>query len=418
MKSKLYSLFLVALMASCISCEDLDKENEFTPADPEKAAFTPINQSPAAKKMNEQNIGCAWKVFANHENVGKENFLFSPISASCALAMVQNGAEGETAKEIADVLGLSGYSHEEINDYFKTLINGLANEDTSVKFLAANSLWCNQSLTVKDGFKNTLKSAFNAKVTNLDFSSADAAKSINDWCKENTNGLITKMLDRTDPRSLCYLLNAIYYKAMWTEKFQKSETNAEMFYLADGTSFKTDFMHRQSVERYYEDANLQALMLPMGSYSKFDAFFVLPKEGKTVKEIAAKMTANWQDIVQGEHQAMVKMSVPKFTQKESKNSLSDAFKAAGMTLPFSAEAKFPGISDNGYFISDISQSCYFTIDEDKVEAAAVTEVEMKNTSLPSYDFVEMNINRPFIYGLRERSTGVILFVGNIMKPQK
>jgi len=89
-----------------------------------------------------------------------------------------------------------------------------------------------------------------------------------------------------------------------------------------------------------------------------------------------------------------------------------------MILPFSAEAKFPGISDNGYFISDISQSCYFTIDEDKVEAAAVTEVEMKNTSLPSYDFVEMNINRPFIYGLRERSTGVILFVGNIMKPEK
>ena len=372
----------------------------------------PIPLKVGMEKRVQQDNAFAFDLFRQviTNNADENNVFISPLSVSIALGMAWNGADGETKTEMASALKMSGMTEDEINEYYQIMLRALPEVDPSTKLNIANSLWYREGFPVKDEYLQTNSDYFNAEVNELDFAKPDALSIINGWCAEKTNNLIKNPLDKISADAMMYLINAIYFKGIWAKKFEE-KTNKTNFYAEGGNTVQVDMMQQKDTFGYREDEMAQYLDLPYGNKA-FSMTVILPRQGKTTDEVLETLdTEKWDNIINGFSSQEVQIYLPKFKTK-GKYELKEPLMQMGMVRAFSDQADFSNISDIGLLISRVIHSTYCDVNQEGTEAAAVTIVEFELTSSIPMNYI-FNANRPFIFAIREKSTGVILFMGKM-----
>jgi len=345
--------------------------------------------------------------------------MVSPLSLSMALSMTMNGAAGETGKAMKQTLQMGDYSETEINGYYKKLKEALLKTDPTTKLSIANAIFANRQVAIHSDFIKTNQSYYDATVQPVNFSDAATAGIINKWASDQTHGLIKKVIERTNALDLMYLLNALYFKGIWTTEFDAKNTSLKPFAGQDGVTTQVEMMKQKAKFNYTQDQNLQLVQLPYGNQA-FSMMVLLPHEGKNLRDVlaATRQRDYWSGLKSGLREAEVDLFLPKFKTEYSKK-LNDLLTKMGMGITFTDAADFSGITDVPARISFVKQDTYISTDESGTEAAAVTTVGMELTSMPSQpQKVIFNAERPFIYIIQENSTGAILFMGAVKNLKK
>ena len=352
----------------------------------------------------------------------KENIVLSPLSLNMALAMVWNGAEGETKQAIQKAMGMANYPKTEVNNYFKKLRESLVKTDLTTKLALANSIWYRNTFPVKEDFILTNKNWYNAEVKGLDFSAPDAPDQINQWSSDNTNGLIDEIIDAIPRDAVMYLLNALYFKGEWSKTFgfNTSGTNTEQFQKENGSTMPVKMMNQRNELDYYRDEYLSMVTLPYGN-NAFSMLFILPNENSSFDNLFTqlKQAGYWESCLQSRRIYYIDLFVPKF-KIEYEIRLNETLKQLGMEIAFdSFFADFSNISEIRTFISNVKQKSFIEVNEKGSEAAAVTVVEMTVMSAgPSEpNRAAFRADRPFLFAIQENSTGTVLFMGKIGSPE-
>lgn len=429
------NLFLIAaVVLSCVmtSCSSSD-ETAGDPDEPKRLVYMIADPQPI--QLTE-----AQRVFANDnnqftlnflktvnevDNTGK-SFIYSPLSITYVLGMVNDAATGQTEKELEQTLGFHEGGIKAVNEYCKKLIDGLPKVDENVKLNIANAIFLNKDYTLKPQFEQDMSDYYDAKAEALDFSSSQTLSHINGWCNEKTNGMIPTILNDVNPNMVSYLLNAIYFKADWRSKFDKNNTKEEAFTTENGT-ITLPLMHQNVLISYLKTDTYSAVILPYGS-GLWNMTVLLPEEGKTtddvIKELAESSTVNnpgWCETGGNYFQGYeVDLKLPRFeTDSDTdklgiKDGLVGLMKNMGINLAFDSYlAEIPNMCNGPVYIAMMRQKAKIKVNEEGSEAAAVTVAGMlENSAGPmEYPKATFHANRPFVYVIREASSGVILFVG-------
>jgi serpin B len=313
-----------------------------------------------------------------------------------------------------ETLEMGDWEDEAINGYYKKLKEALLKTDLSTKLSIANAIFTNKFVTIQPGFIKTNTDYYNAKVQSVDFSDLKTVDIINKWASDNTNGLIEEVLDKTDPAALMYLLNAIYFKGIWTSKFDVKNTSKKAFTTENGEKQTVDMMSQTANLNYTEDETMQVVQLPYGNRA-FSMLVLLPKSNKKQADVVSALQNKeyWGEIKAALHEYEVELYLPKFKTKYSKK-LNEVLTNMGMGLAFSDAADFSRMSAFPARIAFVKQDTYISTDEQGTEAAAVTTVGMELTSMPAIpQKVVFNADKPFIYLIQENSTGAVLFMGAV-----
>jgi serine protease inhibitor len=341
----------------------------------------------------------------------KANVFISPLSASMALGMTANGANGATYDEMRSTLKLTGATREDVNVGYKSLITMLRGLDPATEFNIANSIWYDQTLPVNASFLDESKEFFDAKVQALNFMNPSALTTINSWVSDQTNARIPRILDAIDPGEVMFLVNAIYFKGIWQKPFDRSKTVDATFHAADGTTATVPMMARVGAVQYAATPEYAAVDLPYGN-SAFTMTVLLPSANADIDAFAESFDqAKWNSLVAGFHDTNLDVFLPRF-RIEWKRVLNEDLQQLGMRLAFTT-ADFTRMSPLGtmLYITKVMQKTFVDVNEEGTEAAAATSVGIGIVSMPP----SFRADRPFLVVIRERFSGTILFIGKIAK---
>jgi len=345
------------------------------------------------------------------------NVFISPLSVSMALGMTLNGANNETYDAMQSTLELDGMTQQQINETYKSLIDLLTQIDPIVIFDIANSIWYRQGWTFEQSFIDVNKKFFNALVKSLDFNDPSAPDVINDWVADNTNGKIDKIVDSIDPTVIMYLINAIYFKGTWKYEFDKDETIDDLFRTPTGNQIPCKLMVQTNDFSYFGNSEYQAIDLPYGD-GHFSMTVLLPAPDKNVDSLISGLTKeSWNVLLNSFSTQEGTLYFPKF-ELEYEIILNNVLKSLGMKIAFT-----PGLADfsNMYTgpadlnIDEVKHKTFVKVDEEGTEAAAVTSVSIVLTSTGGSGF-NMRVDHPFVFVIREKNSGCILFIGKIVEP--
>jgi serine protease inhibitor len=402
--------FLMTAMLA-LACE---KENDKTA--PKEPVVIEITEKTASVIKSDNIFG--FDIFREIlKNDDSENVFISPTSIALALAMTYNGAKGETKAAFETALRKQGYSVDEINESYKSLIGALKSVDPKVLLEIANSIWYrdDETFNVLDDFININEEFYDAEVNALDFNDPDAIDVINGWVNNKTHGLIEKIFDSMHPDAVMYLVNAIYFKGIWKHEFEESKTVNEIFYNSAGTEISTDYMKQSISLKTLVTDRFTMAELPYGQ-GNFSMTVLLPHEGFTTDDVADSLTQeNWDFWISQLYMREVDLSLPKF-KFEYKKQLNDVLTSLGLGIAFTDFADFSGINGTGGLqISKVMHKSFIEVNEEGTEAAAVTGVEIIVESLPETP-LQFHVNHPFVFALRETTTGAVLFLGKVQDP--
>lgn len=353
-----------------------------------------------------------------HDAEKEENIFISPLSVSMALGMAWNGANGETATAMQNTLGFAGMSRADINASYKSLLELLSGIDPKVRFDIANSIWYRLGFEVEQSFFDLNKTYFDAEVAGLDFGLPSAVTTINSWVEDNTNGKIDQIIESIDPMTVMFLINAIYFNGTWTYEFDKAVTKERPFYPAEGKEVLVPTMAQTNDFAYYQDNQVQIIDMPYGN-GAFRMTVVLPAPNTTVDAVINGLSPEtWQTWLGKLKASKGTIYLPKF-KLEYEQVLNQVLTALGMGIAFEpGRADFTNINKNGgLYISQVRHKTFVDVYEEGTEAAAVTIVEIRLTSVGGEDpGFTMRVDRPFFFTIREQNTGTLLFMGKIINP--
>ncbi|MCF6366884.1 MAG: serpin family protein [Bacteroidales bacterium] len=358
----------------------------------------------------------------NYIETDNKNLFISPFSVSSALAMTYEGAKEKTRKEMAKVLRFPD-NKEQINQSFKDIIDRTQNSKDKKKytFNIANSLWAQNDFEFLDSFFTTIKKYYNAPVESVNFKDEKerekARLKINKWVSKKTNKKINDLLDKSalDNDTKLVLVNAVYFIAEWSKAFNKKLTKPDVFYTQQG-SVNKDFMHTSSRMKYIHAGNIQLLEIPYKN-EKASMIILLPDKVSQFYAVKKRLNNNYfESLLKKAEFRNVSLSLPKF-KIEYKNDLAKILLKAGMKRAFSNNADFSGMTcEKNLKIDKIIHQTFINVDESGTEAAAATAVVMKRiTSINPNENVIFKANKPFIFVIKEKSTGSILFIGQLVK---
>ncbi len=408
---KHYVIIFTLLALAFLSCSDLGIESP----PPQMRPLTASEQ-----KLVQANDGFWLKLLqeVNKEDAEKNVFI-SPLSVSFALGMTLNGAEGETYGAMQSTLGLGNMTRDDVNSSYKSLMQTLSTVDPKVQMQIANSIWYREGFSVEPAFVDVNRNYFDALVRALNFSSQDAAPTINAWVNEKTNGKINKIVEPPiSGEMVMYLINALYFKGAWTYQFKPEETRDDQFTLKDGSRVPCKMMNQETSLLLLSSDRYQAVDLAY-AHGIYSMAIFLPRPGLDVDDFISSFTqTDWQQAVRNLKEQEIILSMPKF-KLEYKLDLIPSLKVLGMEIAFDgARADFRRISQAVYnqgerlYISEANHKTFVEVNEEGTEAAAVTSIGVGVTSAPP----SVRIDRPYLFLIRERSTGTVLFAGKIMNP--
>lgn len=351
-----------------------------------------------------------------------DNVFVSPLSVSFSLGMAMNGATGETLDQMRATLGFGAEELAAINAGYRGLFALESGLDPTTTFDIANSVWHRQGIPIHQSFTDVLRESFEADVRESPFD-ASTITQVNNWVKDNTGGKITRILDEISPDDVMFLINAIYFKGSWRDAFQRGRTSDGPFTTISGTQQTVPMMRRDEGEgklRYgfREGTTVGELSYGNGAFVMTvlvpEAFSFDGQPPKTVNDVAAALdTTGWRSYVASMTEIEGEVMLPRF-KVEYERELADDLKAMGMVVPFDeVAADFSGMSPLGgdMYISFVKHKAFVEVNEEGTVAAAVTNTGIGLTSLPP----GLRVTRPFIFAIRERFSGTILFMGKIVR---
>jgi len=347
-----------------------------------------------------------------------ENVFISPLSAYLALGMTANGAAGETLAEMRAALHQTDLGEDEANVAYRGLLDLFLDLDSDVELRIANSIWYRLGLPVSTPFVERSADVFDAEVAALDFEDPRSVDTINDWVSSRTNGRIQDMISSIRPEDVMFLINAIYFKGQWSQAFDRAETQDRAFERLDGTTVQVPTMRRSDfgVLRHQVRDEFEGAELRYGR-GAFAMTILLPPPGVAPADLIAGVDdATWSAWMDGfeETSSIDAVVLPKF-RLEWEKKLNADLQAMGMSRAFDAfGADFSRIGESGedLYITEVKQKSFIEVNEEGTEAAAATSVGVGVTSLPP-SFV---VDRPFLFAIRERFSGTVLFIGQILDP--
>lgn len=354
-----------------------------------------------------------------------DNLFYSPHSISLALAMTYAGARGETERQMADTLHFI-LSQERLHPAFNGLDLELAGrgegaegkDDEGFRLNIVNAIWGQEGVQFLPEFLDVLAENYGAGLRLLDFASAleESRVTINNWVSEQTEGRIKDLIPQgaMDPTTVLVLTNAIYFNAAWAKPFEEGLTEGGAFHLLDGGEVTVPMMKRTEFFGYAEGEGYQAVELPYDG-RELSMVILLPQAGKFESFENALEAGRVDGIVDDLVRRQVALTMPKF-EFESGFSLKDALAAMGMPDAFTGAADFSGMTGSrDLFIGEVLHKAFVSVDEAGTEAAAATAVIMKEAEMPA-EPVEVAMDRPFIFLIRDVKTGAILFIGRVVDP--
>lgn len=341
-----------------------------------------------------------------------KNTSYSPTSLYMALSIAGTGAKNGTKDEIFSVLGTGGKDINYVSDQNSKLFRLLYTDNEIGKLKIANSVWLKKDMTFKKAFLHNSVNNFYASLFNVDFNDANTSKLMNKWISENTNGVLSPEIN-TDKEQIMSIINTIYYKNQWTDRFEKDKTKPDTFYISDGSKVQCDFMNNTfEIDGFTRGEGFTTSYLSLKNNDSM--IFVLPDKGVTVESLLAspeKVASIFSDenVIYGK----VIFSIPKFSFGNSLI-LKDILESMGLKNAFYENADFSGITDGTAFISNIKQQTHISINEEGLEAAAFTQIDYVGSAPPKDEVAEMILNRPFIYAIK--SNDEFLFIGVVNNP--
>ena len=405
---RFFSFLVMALLV--MACTNESENQEIT-------NLTPTEKS--AKIIAADNQ-FGFEIFqkVNASLTAPKNTMISPMSISLALAMVYNGTNGDTKKQMEEMLHKSGLTSDDINQSYKELVSALSSHDPKVELAISNAIFYRNTFSVKNDFITTNQNYYQAEVSGLDFSKAtETLNKVNDWVNTQTKGKIDKIIEKVNPEDIMYVLNAIYFNGEWQYRFDPKETTDMPFTKEDNQVVQVQTMTIENPYKLYSNENFQMLEMPYGS-GKYSMLIFLPSSGKTTNSLISQLTAeNVDGWIQKMTEQKKKVYLPKFEFKFDDN-LVDELKTLGMTNAFDdTKANLSGISDAAKLvISEVMHKSYIKVDERGTEAAAVTGITIGVTSVgPDNSF---RVDHPFVFAIREKDTKAILFIGKVMNPNQ
>jgi serpin B len=354
------------------------------------------------------------------------NLILSPYSISLALAMTYAGARGETESQMAQALHF--LPQDQLHSSFNALNLALGEEPVNLnkdqqpmKLNIANAVWSEQTFPFQVEFLDTIAINYGAGIHLADFiNQAEPARvEINNWVSDKTEDKINDLLpkDSVGSDTRMVLVNAIYFKADWLAQFDSNSTGDASFYLVDGTEVTTKMMRDGMYIPYKQGDGYQAVELAYaGETAAMD--IIVPDSGNFETFEAALNKKNLDEILNGIQPTPVSLGLPKFEFTKD-FSLSDTLVNLGMSDAFDGNlADFSSMTGNkDLFIGNVIHKAFVAVDEKGTEAAAATAVIMETTSAMMQD-INLQIDRPFIFIIRDTVSGQILFIGRVMNPSQ
>ena len=270
------------------------------------------------------------------ENKHGVNVIISTVSIKLALAMAYNGATGVVKEAMAEVMQLEGLSLEEINGQLHEMMTSLEAGDTEVTVEIANSLWSHTELDFYEDFVERCEQSYDAEVRSLDFKDPSSVDIINQWVEEKTHGKIDKIIESFEGE-LFALINALYFKGLWSKQFGEGATIEEDFHLLNGETMKVPMMRQKGVFPYYENQDFQAVSLPYGD-KRMSMYILLPKPDKDFNDFISSLNAgSWSGRMGKFSPEEVMIFLPRF-KSGFDIELNDALKSLGMEPAFCGNA--------------------------------------------------------------------------------
>jgi serpin B len=349
----------------------------------------------------------------------RQNIFISPQSIAIALVMMRNGTTGKTQAEITQTLGWEKFDPATVDLSYGELIKNWKIADIDVELAIANSLWVNRDISLKDSFITTSQDFYQGKVSNLDFADASAKKTINQWVASNTAHKIPEIVDSISPDDALYLINAIYFKGSWTNKFDPNSTKKQPFQLEPNITKPVAMMSQTGDYRYYENEQFQAIRLPYGKKGTLGMYIFLPQKDSNLEQFNQQLNlANWQTWLSQMRSQQGNVSLPKF-KLEYDTELKNVLTSLGMKQVFDADrADFSAMTDSTMAIDLVKHKTLIEVNEAGSEAAGVTSIGIRITSAIPQQSFEMNIDRPFFFAICDDRTKTIWFMGNVVEPQE
>jgi len=408
------TLFLTMALLTLFSFTACGKQGPEETDNEETKPYQPIALTKAEEEIGQAANQFGFDVY--HKLYKGDEMLISPLSLSLALSMTANGAVGQTADEMLSTMGFKGQSIDDMNTYYQKMVTAMLEADPKTTFEVANSIWADENIGIKKSFTDATSKYYSSDVFPADFSTQATVNKVNGWVSEKTHGKIPTILNAPDRNLKMALINALYFNGKWAFKFSKN-TKKEDFTNISGSKSKVDMMSAEEDLTYAEYDGFRMVSLPYGN-GAFSMDVILPKEGEDFgKEVARFNAATLQSLIDNGSTAPVYLKLPKFTFSYSAD-LVEILKSLGMNKPFSNLADFSAMAEQSLKISMVMQKTFIDVNEKGTEAAAVTFVGMVATSVgPGYQPkpVEFFANRPFLFTIREKSTGAVIFVGQKVK---
>lgn len=346
------------------------------------------------------------------KTVGKSNYISSPLSITYLMAMLADGADGQTQQEMLDALGWHGVSPTEVDSLCHLLLEKSGKLDKSTTINIANYIALNKNYSLHKDYASRVQKNYNAGIESLDFTAASTTQHINDWCKKQTDGMIPSIIQQVDPSAALYAMNAIFFNGAWADKFDKKFTREENFQAYTRDIKKVKMMHMNHEFLYLDNDTFQAVQLPYGNGS-YAMTILLPRTGKTIDDILQNVDA--QKISELRYQmdrCKVDLKFPRFTIEQNFD-LNKVLSSLGSPSMFTPSANFSKLSPQQLYVSKMIQKAKIEVSEEGTKAAAVTAAVMTMACLNPDEprSVTFHANHPFVYMITQQGTGAILFIG-------
>lgn len=344
-----------------------------------------------------------------------QNIFISSFSVAIALAMIYNGAEDKTKEVMAATLGLTGLSLQQINEANAAFTSMQQSLDPKVQLAIANSIWVRQGIEPSAEFIHRLATYYAGQVTSLNFGDSGAADTINRWVAGKTHHKITQLVSADVVRpAIMLLINAIYFKGIWTTQFDPDRTRERAFILPDGSRKQHPVMFQSGHYDYYETQHFQAVSLPYGE-GRISMYIFLPKPATSLREFQKDLTLdNWRNWMRRFRKKEGDIGLPRF-KMEYGIDLLPILTAMG-SREFAGE-DFRGMGAGPLIISNIIHKTFVEVNEEGTEAAAATALAMtRSAMMMTFDKFRMVVDRPFFCAIQDNTTGALLFMGFILDP--
>jgi serpin B len=404
----MHKILPVCLLAMGSTCHKPTPSQDNSPVQPQIESSVTDAQNQFAFRLFAETL-------KEHPDPG--NVLISPISIYLDLSMAYNGTAGTTRSAMREALGLKEIDDPTLNAHSLALLQELTRNPDGISLDVANSIWYrDHGITPLDSFLQINKQYYQALIKGTDFGPATVGQ-VNDWVNEKTHGKIPTILERISPEDFMYLINAVYFKGAWKNSFDSTRTEDRAFESPDGT-VQTPFMTSNDRRNYLGNDSLQMVELPYGS-GEFSMYVLLPAAKTDMEKFMAglqeKTISGW---IAAMDSVKIRLLLPKWKYRYEISDLKPALSALGMGVAFTKQADFSRMypADAGAYISKALHKTYIEVNESGTEAAAVTSIGVSVTSAPINPPPLMEVNRPFLYLIMDKSSGVVVFMGMVTDP--